>query len=66
MGQLLYQVCYTRQHVSLYMWQTEPIPTHCKVTKYYDQGCLKVFLSLSTLLLMIQVAGKSVHLAQKC
>ena len=39
---------------------------YCKVPKHYDQDCLKFFFLLSTLPMMIQISGKSTHLAQKC
>ena len=41
-----------------YLWR---IRKHCKVPKYCDQDCLK----LSALPMMIQIAGKSAHLAQE-
>ena len=39
MRQLVYQVCFTRSQVSLYLWRIEAALKHCKVPKYYDQGC---------------------------
>ena len=39
MRQLVYQVCYTRYHVSFYLWLIRPVLKHCKVPKYYDQDC---------------------------
>ena len=39
MGQLLYQVCYTRYQVSIYLWWIRPVLKKCKVPKYYDQDC---------------------------
>ena len=35
--QLVYQVCYNRYHVSLYLWLVGSVLKHCKVPKYYDQ-----------------------------
>ena len=37
MGQLVYQVYYTRYQVSFYLWQIGPVLKHCKVPKSYDQ-----------------------------
>ena len=37
MRQPVYQVCYTRYHVSFYLWLIESVLKHCKVPKYYDQ-----------------------------
>ena len=39
MRQLVYQVCYTRFHVSFYLWLIGSVLKHCKVPKYYDQDC---------------------------
>ena len=39
MRQLLYLVCYTRYHVSFYLWLIGSVLKHCKVPKYYDQDC---------------------------
>ena len=38
--QLVYQVCYTRYHISFYLWLIGSILKNCKVPKYYDQDCL--------------------------
>ena len=65
MIKLLYQVSYTRYHVSSYLWLIGQILEHCKVPKYYDQSFLKSFFLLSTLPAMIQISGKYSHLAQK-
>ena len=35
----MYQVCYTRYHVSFYLWLIGSVLRHCKVPKYYDQDC---------------------------
>ena len=64
MRQLIYQVWHTKYQVSFYLWQIGPVLKHCKVPKHV-RDCLKVFLLLSTLSMMIQVSGKSAHLAQK-
>ena len=37
--QLIYQVCYTRYHVSFYLWWIGFVLKHCEVPKYYDQDC---------------------------
>ena len=39
MRQLVYQVCYTKYHVSFYLWLIGSALKHCKVPKYYDQDC---------------------------
>ena len=39
---------------------------HCKVQKYCDQDCLKIFFFLSALPVIIQVFGKNTHWLQKC
>ena len=39
---------------------------YCKVPKYYDEDCLKIFFLPSTLPMMIQISGKNAHLAKKC
>ena len=33
----MYQVCYTRYHVSFYLWLIGSVLKHCKVPKYYEQ-----------------------------
>ena len=38
---------------------------HCPVPKFYKQDYLKIFYLLSTLPMMIEISGKSAHLAQK-
>ena len=65
MRQLVCQVCYTKCQVSFYLWLAGPAPKHCKVPKYYDQDCLKIFFFLSTYPMMIQISGKNAHLVQK-
>ena len=35
----IYQVCYTRFHVSFYLWLIGSVLKHCKVPKYYGQYC---------------------------
>ena len=37
--QLKYQVCYTKYHVSFYLWLIGSVLKHCKNPKYYDQYC---------------------------
>ena len=39
MRQLVDQVCYSRYHVSFYLWLIGSVLQHCKVPKYYDQDC---------------------------
>ena len=39
---------------------------HCKVQKYCDQDCLKIFFFLSALPVIIRVFGKNTHWLQKC
>ena len=39
MRQFVYQVCYTRYHVSFYLWLIGSVLTYCKVLKYYDHDC---------------------------
>ena len=41
-----------------YLWLTGSVLKHCKVPKYYDQDCLKIFFLLSTLPAMIRISGK--------
>ena len=65
MRQLAYQVCYTRYRVSFYLWQLGSALKYCKVPKYYDQDCLKIFLLVSALPFMIELYGKSGHFAEK-
>ena len=65
MRQLLYLVYYTIHEVLFYLWRIVPVQQHCKILKYYEPDCLKTFLLLSTLPMMIQVSEKSVHLAKK-
>ena len=46
--QLVYQVCYTRYHVSFSLWLIGYVLKHCKVPKYYDHDCrLYVLLDAS-------------------
>ena len=61
----MYQVCYTRYHVFFYLWLIGSVLKHCKVPKYYDQDCLKIFFLLSTLAGMIRISDKNAHLAHK-
>ena len=63
--QLVCQVCYTRYHVPFDLWLIGSVLKHCKVPKYYDQDCLKIFFLLSTLPAMIPISGKNAHLVQK-
>ena len=35
-GNFVYQVCYSRYHVSFYLWRIGPVLKHCKVPKYQD------------------------------
>ena len=37
--QLVCQVCYTRYHVSFYLWLIGSVLKHCKALKYYEQDC---------------------------
>ena len=46
-----------------YLWRTGPVLKHCKLPKYYDQDCLKIFILLSTLPKTIAISGKGAHLA---
>ena len=39
MRQLVYQVCYARYQVSLYLWWFRPELNYLKMSKYYDQDC---------------------------
>ena len=50
--------CYTRYHASFYLWLIRYVSKYCKVPKYYDQDCLKIFSLLSTLPAMIWISGK--------
>ena len=65
MMQLKYQVCFTSSHTSFYLWLTGLFLKHCKVQKYCDQDCLKIFFLHSTLSVMIWVSRKNVPLGQK-
>ena len=38
---------------------------YCKVPKYNDQDCLKIFLLLSSILMMIQISAKVLILFKK-
>ena len=58
MRQLVYQVCYARYHVSFYLRLIGSVLKHCKVLKYYDQDCLKIFFLLSTFPMMIEISRK--------
>ena len=61
-----YQVCYTRYHVSFYLWLIGSVLKHCKVPKYYEQDCLKIFFLISAVPAMIRISGANAHLLQKC
>ena len=61
----MYQVCYTRYHVSFYLWLIRSVLKHCKDPKYYDQDCLKIFFLPSALPAMSRISGKNIHLVQK-
>ena len=54
----MYQVWYDRYHVSFYLRLIGSVVKHCKILKNYDQGCLKTFFLLFTLLMMIQISRK--------
>ena len=43
----------------------ESVLKHCKVPKYFEQDCLKIYFFISTLPAMIGISGKNVHLPQK-
>ena len=45
--QLVHQICYSRYPVSFYLWRIGPVLKRCKVRKYYDQDCLKIFWKFS-------------------
>ena len=45
--QLVQIVCYTRYHVSFYLWLIISVLQHCKVPKNYDQDCSKCGTPLS-------------------
>ena len=47
------------------MWLIRSVLKYCKVLKFYDQDCLKIFFLLSTLPMMIQISGENIHLPQK-
>ena len=49
-----------------YLWGIGPVLKQYKVPKYFDQDCLKIFVLLFTLSMMIQISGKSHHFNQKC
>ena len=61
----MYQICYTRYHVSFYLWVIGSVLKHCKVPKYYEQDCLKFFFLISTLPAKIGISEKKAHLLQK-
>ena len=63
--QLVYQVCYTRYHVLFYLLLIRSVLKHCKVPKYYNQDCLKIFFLLSELPMMIQISGKKCSFGSK-
>ena len=60
-----YQICYTKCQVSFYLWLIGLVLKHCKVLKYYDHYCLKMYIFPTTLPMMIQFFGGSAYLAQK-
>ena len=64
MRQFVYQIYYTGYKVSFYLWLIGSVLKYCKVPKYYDRDCLKIFFLLSALPIMIQISGKSAYLAQ--
>ena len=63
MRQLVYQVCYTRYHVSFYLWLIGSSLKHCKVPKYYDQDCsvLSVASSIHSPVFSVQSLASSVQ-----
>ena len=46
MGQLVYQVYYTRCHSLFYLWLIGSILKYCKVPKYYEQDCRNALLTI--------------------
>ena len=60
----MYQVCYTRYHVSFCLWLIGSVLKHCKVPKYYDHDFLKIFFLLSTLAVAIPISGKNALLSR--
>ena len=65
MRKLKKQICDTRYHVSFYLWQIGAVSKHYKFPQYYDLDCLKMFLLLFTLQMMIETSRKSTRLAKK-
>ena len=65
MRQLVYQVCYTRDYVSLYLCLVGSLLKHSKVPKYYEEDFLEIFLLIYTLPAMILISQENVHLLQK-
>ena len=61
----MYQVCYTKYHVSFYLWLIGSVLKHRKVPKYYEQDCLKFLFLISTLPAKIGISEKNAHLLQK-
>ena len=63
--QLIDLVCCIDHQVLFYLSPIRPVLKHFKVLRFYEQDCLKIFLLLFALLIMIQVSGKISHIAQK-
>ena len=51
--------------VSFCLWLIRSVLKHCKVPKYYDQDCLKIFFLPSTLPMMIQISTKKCSFGSK-
>ena len=63
--QLVYQFCYNKYKVLLYLWLIKPALKHCKVLKCFSKDCLKILILFSTLSMIIQVSEESTFLAKK-
>ena len=63
--QLVYQFCYNKYKVLLYLWLIQPALKHSKVLKCFNKDCLKILILFSTLSMIIQVSEESTFLAKK-
>ena len=59
LGTSLHQVCLSSYQVLFYFCLIKFVLKHCKVPKYYQKDCLKVFFLLSTLPVMIRISRKN-------
>ena len=60
-----FSYCFFKTFRPVYLWRVENFLKYWKVSKYYIQDCLRIFLLLSTFWIMTQVSKTSSIFSQK-